>query len=99
MTNEINCFSTIYNDIPAVAENTYWKNHTDKFSTPTKKKCDVPTNVLEVIVLSDVDPNAKAYPTAKKAILEQHASNKFFNSVFCIFFFRTQPAHIIAKPA
>jgi hypothetical protein len=88
-----------YINLPADAENTYWKNQKDKFSTSTRKKFDVPTNDFEVIVRSDVDPNAKAYPNAKNAILEQHASNKFFNNVFCIFFFRTQPAQIIAKPA
>ena len=86
-------------NIPAVAENTYWKNQSDKFSTSTRKKFDVPTNVLEVCSSSSDEPNAKANPTAKKARLEQHASNKFFNNVFWIFFFRTQPAQIIANPA
>jgi hypothetical protein len=46
---------------PAVAENTYWKNQNDKFSTSAKKKFDVPTNDFVVVSLREVvAPNAKA---------------------------------------
>lgn len=62
------------------------------------KKFAFPINVF-VGDSACVPPNAKAYPTVNHATEAPHASKRFFSSVFWTFFFRTAPAHTIAKPA
>lgn len=41
---------------------------------------------------------SRLLPIKKNATADPHASNKFFNIVFCTFFNLTQPAHSIANP-